>query len=185
MPDVIWVYAETVASELTPLTLELVTKAAEAGTAEAILLGSAPDDAVATLGDYGAAKVYRSDDRVFDDYLIQPAVEAVAGLIAQHQPAVLLFPSSYAGRDLAAGLCARLDCGAITDVSDFSLKDGSVEAVIPALGGSYQNVSTLVNQGPKLLLVRPKSFEPKQVGGSATIETVSPPSRDAVQKVKV
>ena len=185
MPDVIWVYAETVAGELTPLTLELVTKAAETGTAEAILLGAAPDNAVATLGDYGATKVFLSDDRVFDDYLIQPAVEAVAGLISQHQPSVVLFPSSYAGRDVAAGLCARLDCGAITDVSDFSLKDGSVEAVIPALGGSYQNVATLVNQGPKLLLVRPKSFEPKQVGGSAAAEPVTAPSGDAVQKVKV
>ena len=40
----------------------------------------------------------------------------------------MLFASSYAGRDLVANLSARLDCGAITDVGDFELKDGSVVA---------------------------------------------------------
>ena len=61
----------------------------------------------------------------------------------------------------SSNLSARLDCGAITDVGDFVLKDGSLEATIPALGASYQNTSTLVSQGTKLLVVRPKSFEPK------------------------
>ena len=84
------------------------------------------------------------------------------GLIQKHNPAVMLFASSYAGRDLVANLSARLDCGAITDVGDFELKDGSVVATIPALGASYQNTSTLLNQGTKLLVVRPKSFEPKE-----------------------
>src|SRR5438132_6404621 len=115
MADRIWVYAEVVAGAITPTTLELLTRAAEVGAAEAILLGSAPGDAVETLGAYGAKVVYRSDDAIFDAYLTLPVVEAVASLIEQHQPAVLLFASSYAGRDLAAGLSARFDCGAITD----------------------------------------------------------------------
>src|SRR5438477_6556003 len=166
MADVIWVYAEVVEETITPTTLEMLSKAAEVGTAEAILLGAAPPDAIETLGAYGAQKVYRSDDSLFDDYLTLPAVEAVAALITTQQPTAVLFASSYAGRDLAAGLCARFDCGAITDVGDFELKDGGVEATIPALGGSYLARTMLVNQGPRLLLVRPKSFEPKRTGGS-------------------
>src|SRR6185295_7189860 len=108
MADRIWVYAEVVEGAVTPTTLELLTKAAEVGDAEAILLGSAPAGAVETLGAYGAKVVHRSEDATFDDYLMLPAVEAVASLIAQHQPSVILFASSYAGRDLAAGLSARL-----------------------------------------------------------------------------
>jgi electron transfer flavoprotein alpha subunit len=185
MADVIWVYAEVVEGQLTPTTLELVTKAADLGTAEVILLGSAPDDAIATLGAHGAAKIYRCEDAVYDDFLILPALETVVALIKQHQPAVVLCASSYAGRDLAAGLSARLDCGAISDVGDFSLKDGSVEAVIPALGGSYQSISTLANDGPRILLVRPKSFEPKERGGTATVESVAPANSDDAKRVKV
>ena len=101
-------------------------------------------------------------DAVYKDYLTLPAAETVAGLIQKHNPAVMLFASSYSGRDLVANLSARLDCGAITDVGDFELKDGSVEATIPALGASYRNTSTLLNAGTKLLVVRPKSFEPKE-----------------------
>jgi len=185
MTDLIWVYAEVVEGAITPTTLELITKAAEVGTAEAILLGTAPSDAVETLGAYGARKVYRSDDALFDDFLTLPAIEAVAGLVQSHQPSVVLFASSYGGRDLAAGLCARFDCGAITDVGDFQLRDGTVEATIPALGGSYLSTTTLVNRGPKLLLVRPKSFEPKRTGGTATVEHVAAPSGEDVRRARV
>ena len=185
MAELIWVYAEVVEGAITPTTLELLTKAAEAGTAEAILLGSAPADAIETLGAYGAQKVYRSDDLVFDDFLALPAIEAVAGLVQAHRPAVVLFASSYAGRDLAAGLCARFDCGAITDVGDFQLRNGTVRATIPALGGSYLSTTTLVGDGPKLLLVRPKSFELKRTEATPVVEPVAAPSGDSVRRVRL
>ena len=95
----------------------------------------------------------------------------------------MLFASSYSGRDLVANLSARLDCGAITDVGDFELKDGSVEAAIPALGASYQNTSTLLNQGTKLLVVRPKSFEPKINEQPLSVEEVAAASDEALRKV--
>jgi electron transfer flavoprotein alpha subunit len=181
--DVIWVYAELNEERFTPTTLEMLTKAAEVGKAEAVLLGPAPDDAVQTLAKYGASKIYRSPDPIYRDYLTLPAAETVAGLIQQHNPAVMLFASSYTGRDIVANLSARLDCGAISDVGDFILKDSSVEATIPALGASYQNTSTLVSQGTKLLLVRPKSFEPKVNEQPVSVEEIQTPSDTALQKV--
>jgi len=183
--DTIWVYAEVVAGALTPTTLEMLSQAAAVGTAEAVLLGRAPADAAEVLGAYGAAKVYRGDDPVFDTYLVLPALEALAVLIRAHQPTAMLFASSYAGRDLAAGLSARLDCGAISDVGDFELTDGGVVATIPALGGSYLATSTFARPGPRLLLVRPKSFEARRIGGTATIENVPAPEEPALRTVEV
>jgi electron transfer flavoprotein alpha subunit len=183
MADVIWVYAELGEEKITPTTLEMLTKAAQAGKAEAVLLGPAPEDAVQTLAKYGASKVYRSADPVYRDYLTLPAAETVAKLIQQHDPAVMLFASSYAGRDLASNLSARLDCGAISDVGDFQLKDGTVEATIPALGASYQNTSTLVSGGTKILLVRPKAFEPKVNEQPVSVEEVTAPSDEPLRKV--
>ena len=52
MADVIWVYAELSDERFTPTTLEMLTKAAEVGKAEAVLLGPAPDDAAQTLANY-------------------------------------------------------------------------------------------------------------------------------------
>ena len=183
MADVIWVYAEISDDKITPTTLEMLSKAAEVGKAEALLLGPAPDDVGQTLAKYGASKIYHSADSVYKDYLTLPAAETVATLIQKHQPAVMLFASSYAGRDLASNLSARLDCGAITDVGDFVLKDGSLEATIPALGASYQNTSTLVSQGTKLLVVRPKSFEPRLNERPVSIEEVPAASDEALRKL--
>ncbi len=185
MADLVWVFAEIVDDKITTTTLEMLAKAAEAGKAETILLGPAPADAAQTLAKHGASKIYHCADPVYREYLTLPAAETVAGLIQKHQPAVLLCASSYAGRDLVANLSARLDCGAISDVGDFQLKDGSVEATIPALGATYQNTSTLVNQGTKLLLVRPKSFEPKVNEQPAAVEEVPAVADEALRKVHV
>lgn len=185
MADVIWVYAELSEERLTPTTLEMLTKAATLGKAEAVLLGPAPDDAAQILAQYGASKIYRSVDPVYRDYLTLPATETVAGLIQKYSPAVMLFASSYAGRDIVANLSARLDCGAISDVGDFVLKDGSVEATIPALGASYQNTSTLVSQGAKLLLVRPKAFEASTNEQPLSIEEVPPATAEALCTVHI
>jgi electron transfer flavoprotein alpha subunit len=181
--DTIWVYAEISDDRITTTSLEMLAKASEVGKAEAILLGPAPDDAFQVLAKHGASKIYRSVDAVYRDYLILPAADTVAALIQKHRPAVMLFASSYTGRDIVANLCARLDCGAITDVGDFEIRGGSVEATIPALGASYQNTSTLLNQGTKLLVVRPKSFEPKVNEQPLAVEEVSAASDEALRKV--
>jgi electron transfer flavoprotein alpha subunit len=183
--EAIWVYAENSDDRVTTTSLEMLAKASEVGKAEAILLGPAPQDAVEMLAKHGASKIYRSTDSIYREYLTLPAAETVAGLIEQHRPAVLLFASSYAGRDLVSNLSARLDCGAITDVGDFQLKDDSVEATIPALGASYQNISTLVRPGTKLLVVRPKSFEPKLNEQPVNVEEVAAASAEGLRKVQM
>jgi len=181
--DTIWVYAEISEDKVTTTSLEMLAKASEVGKAEAILLGPAQEDAVQSLAKHGASKIYHCADAIYRDYWTLPAAETVAGLIQKYSPAVMLFASSYAGRDLVANLSARLDCGAITDVGDFQLKDGSVEATIPALGASYQNTSTLVNQGTKLLVVRPKSFEPRVNEQPLAVDEVPAASDEALRKV--
>jgi electron transfer flavoprotein alpha subunit len=181
--ETIWVYAEVNDDRVTTTSLEMLAKASEIGTAEALLLGPAPEDAAQTLANHGASKIYRCADPIYRDYLTLPAAETVASLIAQHKPAVLLCASSYSGRDLVANLSARLDCGAITDVGDFQLKDGSVEATIPALGASYQNTSTLLHPGTKLLVVRPKSFEPKINEQTLAVEEIPAAANEQLRKV--
>ena len=185
MSDIVWVYGEVVEDAVTSTTLEMVTKAAEVGTAEVILLGPAPDNAVDLLGEHGASKVYQSADPVFRDYLTLPAAAAVESLIREHEPAVVLFASSYGGRDVAAALSASLDCGAITDVADFTLTDGAVEAKIPALGASYWNTSTLVHDDVKILLVRPKAFEPAPNPKTAVVVEVAAPDDADLSKVRL
>jgi electron transfer flavoprotein alpha subunit len=183
--DLIWVYAELLDDKTTGTTLEMLTRAAELGTAEAVLLGPAPDAAVENLAKYGASKVYRSSDPVYRDFLTLPAAETVSQLVQKHQPQVMLFASSYAGRDLASALSARLDCGVISDVGDFQITEKGIEASIPALGASYLNTSTLVGEGTKVLLVRPKSFEAKPNERALVVEEVAPAGDPGLRQVQL
>ena len=112
MADVIWVYAEITDDRITATSLEMLAKAAQFAKAEAVLLGPAPEEAVETLAKYGASKIYRCADPIYGDYLTLPAADTVAELIDTYKPAVMLFASSYSGRDLVGNLSARFDCGA-------------------------------------------------------------------------
>jgi electron transfer flavoprotein alpha subunit len=175
----VWTYAQVVDGALTETSLELVSKAAEVGTAEAILLGKVPEGAVERLADHGASTVFRCDDEIFDEHLLGPTVAVVEALVRERQPEVLLLPPTYDGRDLAAALCARLDCGVITDVADFAVSPRGIEATVPALGGSYLGTSTLDWPGTKLLLARSKAFPAVSTGGHATMEAIEAPAADS------
>jgi len=182
---IIWTYADVLEDKLTNLSLEILTKAAQLGDASAILLGSAPDDAVQTLGNHGAKKIYRCADPIFDKHLVLPAAKVLEELINQHKPDVMLFGTNYTGRDLASTLSARFDCGALTDVGELEARDGSFVATIPALGASYQNTAIHDWQGTKIMLARPKAFEAKPVGGTAEVVEVPAPSDASLTRVTV
>ena len=182
---VIWTYVEASQGKLNSTGLEILSKAASLADAEAILLGSAPDNAIEALGAHGARKVYRCADPIFDQHLVLPAAKVLAELIQQHKPDAIVFGTTYTGRDLASTLSARLDCGALTDVGELALEGGSFVAQIPALGATYLNTATVECPATRIFLARPKAFEPRQTGGTATVEDVPAPSGDELRKIRV
>ena len=109
----IWVFAETVDGTPTPVVLELLTKARSLGETTAIALGPSASKAVETLGKYGAKKVYIHEDPAFRDILATPAVDLLARLIEKAQPDLVIFGMTYAGRDVASRLSARLSTALI------------------------------------------------------------------------
>lgn len=182
---VVWVVAEMQDAKPKRITLELLSKARELGEAQAIVLGPGAKAVAAQLGEYGACKVYVHEDQVYAEYSVLPAVETIARLIEQHQPALVLLGTTYEGRDLASRLSARLNTGIITNASDVASKDGGLEVTIPTLGGTTIVTGTLVGPGPKIVLLRPKSFTASTVGGTATIEEVAVDLPAAAQRAKV
>ena len=61
--NTIWVYAEAADGKVSPLTLELLTKARSlGGTVEAVYAGGDADAVAGTLGAHGATKVHSTGD---------------------------------------------------------------------------------------------------------------------------
>lgn len=154
----IWVYAELSNSELAPVSLEVLTGARQlGGDLTAVVLDPAGATVVQTLGEYGAGTVYLGLDDAYRDHVAQPAAFALAGLVEQHRPDLILFGATYDGRDICARLSARLGLTVVANAWDV-LPRGDGYAAVSSIFGATQNVTTELLGPSPCVLVRAKSF---------------------------
>lgn len=168
----VWVYAEVAADgSVLPAALELLTKARslDQATVEAVALGPGATEAASTLGEYGAATVYASDDPTYSEYLAQPAAYALHELVKQHSPNLILFPMTYDSRDVAGRLQGRMGSTLMSNATDVLSAD---RAQTQIFGGTKIVDVALEGPDPKLVLVRPKSFDAEPAGGTAQVVPV-------------
>jgi electron transfer flavoprotein alpha subunit len=178
----IWVYAETDESgKPNPSSLEILTKARELGDVEAVVLGPGATTAAQTLGEYGAKKVYASDDAVYSDYVAQPAAYTLWKLAEQNTPDIILFAMDYDSRDVAARTAASMGSTIMGNATDIL---GPDKAQCQVFGGEKIVDVDLKGPNPKFVIVRPKSFEPSPAGGSAEVESVSIEIPDSEKRSK-
>jgi electron transfer flavoprotein alpha subunit len=158
----VWVYSEVTESGIDPSALELLAKArALDPQPAAVALGPGSSAAASVLGRHGAGTVYCSDDPVYADFVAEPATFALQQLVAEHQPELLLFATSYDSRDVAGRLSALTGATLIANAVDVLSRDVVQTAI---LGGSTRVDVRL--EGPlKLVLVRPKSFVAEEAPG--------------------
>src|SRR6202162_2240317 len=168
----VWVYAELNQGKVNPTALELLAKARELGDVEAIALGTGAKAAAATLGKHGAKVVHVNEDKAFDDYLAEPATDALAALHKLGAPDLILFGFTPDSRDVAGRFAARVAGGLLSGAADVVAKDGGFVAQVPYFGGA-KIASMKANKKPAIVLVRPKSFEASEVGGTAEVKELS------------
>ena len=173
----VWVFAETVDGAPKPVVLELLTKARSLGETTAVALGPGASKSAATLGEYGAKKVYAHEDAAFRDVLATPAVDLMARLIEKDRPDLVIFGMTYDGRDVASRLSARLGTALIANATDITSKDGGWAIVSPMFGGSLLVTTVPKTKAPVIVLIRPKAVaaEPAGSGGEPRLETLTDP----------
>ncbi|NIR36392.1 MAG: electron transfer flavoprotein subunit alpha/FixB family protein, partial [Actinobacteria bacterium] len=85
-----WVFSEEANGAPSSLSLEMLTKARSfGGDVAAVYLGGGSDEAFAALGAHGAGTVYHLD--AGDALPAGPVASAIAGLVAEHGPSVIMF----------------------------------------------------------------------------------------------
>ena len=182
----VWVFAEADAdNNVKSITLEMLAKAREAGdTVECVFAGDG-DAVAATLGAHGASKVHATGS--LGDKLLGPHVAgAMAALVEQGAPDLILFGTTYEGRDVAARLSVKIDKPVLTNNTEIDVDGDSVVASTPVFGGT-QIVRTKLTAGqPAIVLVRPKSFNAEESGGgAAAVEALAVPDVGATGAAKV
>jgi len=142
------------------------------GEAAAVVVGDGDDltdDLCATLGKYGASKVYRGKA---PEGLAQPVVDVMAKVIQDNDYDYALFGGGLLGFEIGAGLTARLGAGVTMEVTDVKAQDGKLVANRPILQDSAIAEVEYVGK-PGIIIGRLNAFEMSESGdGQAAVEDV-------------
>lgn len=171
----IMVFAEMNAGQVQRVVLEMLTKARQLGEVTAVALGEGASSQVQVLGQYGASRVFVHEDAAYSQFLSEPAAETLGNLIEQERPDLVMVGTTYDGRDTAARLNARLDCGVITDAYEIEFQGENLKVQVPWFSASTVVDVTLQGGLTRLILVRPKSFaaEPMPEPFQPQVQTIS------------
>lgn len=165
-------------------TAELLTLARRLGEPSAVFVGSGIESAREFLKQYGAEKVYVLDGADFADYLVAPKAEALAQLVADTSPAVVLIPSNAEGKEIAGRLAIKTESGLITDAVDVAAADSGPVTTQSVFAGNY-SVTATVTHGTPIITVKPNAVTPEAVDGAAAEESVSVSVSDAAKTASV
>ncbi|HEU5440321.1 MAG TPA: electron transfer flavoprotein subunit alpha/FixB family protein [Ktedonobacterales bacterium] len=184
MSNDVWALAELNSGRLATISLQLASKAAElagafGGQSAAVALGPGARAAAADLGACGVGTVFASEGDVYSQYLAQPYAEALAALIQQHQPKLVLYGGTNFGRDVAARVAAKLGLGIEYNVNEVSVQGDQVMMTVPAFGGAQAVQMRFVGSGTQLLGARQNAFPTVRAGGSASVQEVPAPAAPA------
>jgi electron transfer flavoprotein alpha subunit len=170
----ILVLAEHVDDDIKKVTLELITLARRFGEPSVVWTGPGAEQAQARLAEYGAAKMYVADDAAFDDYVVAPAAELLAQLVAEKSPALVLLAGNGQGKEVAGRLAVKIDSGVLTDAVDLTPGEGGPVAEQSVFGGGTI-VHSRVRRGTPIVAMRPNAVAPEAVpeAGAAELSPVS------------
>jgi len=170
--------------EVKKVTAELLTFARRLGEPAAVFLGSGFDAAKESLAQYGATKTYVADGADLSSYLVAPAAEVLAKLVAEASPAAVLLASGAEGKEIAGRLAVKTGSGVLTDATDVTADGGSITAEQPVFGGSTVVRST-VTTGTPIITVRPNSVAAEAADGSADRVDVSIELSEAAKGARI
>ena len=171
----VFIYAQQVDNEISSIAFELIGKAkelaADLGTdVTAVLLGHNVGNLVDSLAEYGADKVIVVDDPELETYRTEPYAHALASVINEYKPEIMLVGATAIGRDLGPTVSARVKTGLTADctmleIGDFPLsvpegkedtqKHGQLLMTRPAFGGNTIATIACPDNRPQMATVRP------------------------------
>jgi len=153
---------------------ELLSKAKElskelGGQVCAVVIGEAD---AASLGNYGADKVYTATGEGYQALNTGVATRVVQAAAAACSPKLLLGAASPAGKDILPRLAIRLQAGFAPELVELSIQEGVLVGSRPSFTGKvYHDVR--ISTELQIYSVRPNAFSVESTGGSAEVEALS------------
>ncbi len=169
----VYVFAQQVDNVLSNISFELIGEgkrlAKDLDTdVTAVLIGSGVKDLADELAAYGADKVIVVDDPELKNYRTEPYAHALASVINEYKPDIVLVGATAIGRDLGPTVSARVATGLTADCTLLEIGDFPINAIPgqeqkhnqllmtrPAFGGNTIATIACPDNRPQMATVRP------------------------------
>lgn len=125
----------------------------------AVLIGNQVSAYFPEISQYGTDKIYAVSSPAYQQYNTLSYAHAMVTLIKKYNPSVVLFPSTYVGRDLSPRISSELFVGLTADCTNLSIKDGNLIQTRPAFGGNILADIKCPDYRPQMATVRPNVFK--------------------------
>ena len=190
----VYVFAQQVDNEISSIAFELLGKAKDLAKdlntdVTAVLIGSGVKGLADQLAEYGADKVIVVDDPELKDYRTEPYAHALASVINEYKPEIMLVGATAIGRDLGPRVSARVATGLTADCTVLEIGDFPLQAVPgqeqlhnqllmprPAFGGNTIATIACPYNRPQMATVRAgvmQKIDPIK-GAKAVVEEYNP-----------
>ena len=171
----VFVFAQQLDNEVSGIAYELLGKARDlaaplSAQVTAVLIGSGVEDQCDKLAEYGADRVILVDDPELKEYRTEPYAHALASVINEFKPEIVLVGATAIGRDLGPTVSARVATGLTADCTVLEIGDFPLQAIPgkeaeqkhnqllmtrPAFGGNTIATIACPNNRPQMATVRP------------------------------
>ena len=186
----VYVFAQQVDNEVSGIALELIGKGKDLAKdlntdVTAVLIGSDVKGLVDTLAEYGADKVIVVDDPELKEYRTEPYAHALASVINEFKPDIMLVGATAIGRDLGPRVSARVHTGLTADCTQLDIGDFPIVAVPgkeqkhnqllmtrPAFGGNTIATIACPDFRPQMATVRPGVMQKAERVAGAKAEVI-------------
>lgn len=125
----------------------------------AVVIGDNVERYFAELSQYGTDKIYAVSGPQYHDYNTTAYANAMVTLIKKYSPSVVLYPSTYIGRDLSPRISSELFVGLTADCTGLSIAEGNLIQTRPAFGGNIMADIKCPDYRPQMSTVRPNVFK--------------------------
>ena len=189
----VFVFAQQVDNKVDSIAYELLGEATRLAAplnaqVTAVLVGSGVKNLADSLAEYGADRVIVVDDPELKEYRTEPYAHALASVINEFKPEIMLVGATAIGRDLGPTVSARVATGLTADctmleIGDFPLvpvpgkeseqKHNQLLMTRPAFGGNTIATIACPNNRPQMATVRPgvmQKIEPKKGAKAEVVE---------------
>jgi len=161
----IWVFAEMAEGALCVSTLEVMGQARDLADqigvyVYGVLLGEGVESLGQELIAYGADLVLLAEDVALGEYQPETHLQALACLVEQYRPEILLLPATPLGSDLAPRLAQRLNTGLISHCVklDLDMSERLLLGTFLVLGGEMCHTAACPEARPQIATLQPGYF---------------------------